>query len=552
MIAPRFAWNPSDPNGRLEQMATGRAVAAVREMIPTLASAAPVHAVLEAGVAEMASHLANSDVVNVYDFRTTSGDTDHTAALVAAASALQTRGGGTLLVPGDLRVASTEYSASLPASPLCAFSSLNGVRVIVLGDLHVDRSFADGETLTLFQFTDCKNVEVQVPYGYSAVSSDSSPARGPELVRCLGACRNVKVSATLDKFYAGVLCNAAAGAADTARTKGVVLDLTVSNGYYGFVGQFSGDQVDARIVADGMVRSYFVYGVRTQRVRVESKNNGADDCILRGYLGYGVEDVDLTYRNVGSTTAATAAPGVAIAPNVATGNTTASTFRNIRVNIHVEYGGIGGPGHAFYIYKTLDDTNLDTVDRGHVIEGLDVTLTVVGQNQGNTAYPWLLGGTWGGTNDSFRNWRVSRASVEGASNSVLLTLTSLKDRATFSNIVSSVYWELSAGSNGRITCTDCKAPALCASNADTSWIDYVNCHLTDTAKTAATNKTYVNCDNNGTRLDVLGRSSSLLSFYGGTAVAKPAVSGSRGGNAALASLLTALASQGLLTDSSSA
>lgn len=43
-----------------------------------------------------------------------------------------------------------------------------------------------------------------------------------------------------------------------------------------------------------------------------------------------------------------------------------------------------------------------------------------------------------------------------------------------------------------------------------------------------------------------------VGFYGTNPVAKPAVTGSRGGNAALASLLTALASQGLITDSTTA
>jgi Collagen triple helix repeat (20 copies) len=41
-------------------------------------------------------------------------------------------------------------------------------------------------------------------------------------------------------------------------------------------------------------------------------------------------------------------------------------------------------------------------------------------------------------------------------------------------------------------------------------------------------------------------------FYGATATAKPTVTGSRGGNAALASLLTALAQLGLITDSTTA
>jgi len=45
---------------------------------------------------------------------------------------------------------------------------------------------------------------------------------------------------------------------------------------------------------------------------------------------------------------------------------------------------------------------------------------------------------------------------------------------------------------------------------------------------------------------------STLGFYGATATTKPAVTGSRGGNAALASLLTALASLGLITDNTTA
>jgi len=43
-----------------------------------------------------------------------------------------------------------------------------------------------------------------------------------------------------------------------------------------------------------------------------------------------------------------------------------------------------------------------------------------------------------------------------------------------------------------------------------------------------------------------------LGFYGATPVAKPTITGSRAGNAALADLLTSLASQGIIVDSSSA
>lgn len=59
-------------------------------------------------------------------------------------------------------------------------------------------------------------------------------------------------------------------------------------------------------------------------------------------------------------------------------------------------------------------------------------------------------------------------------------------------------------------------------------------------------------DSVGNILMSIGGTNSTLSFYGVTPVTKPAVTGSRGGNAALASLLTQLAALGLITDSSSA
>ena len=49
----------------------------------------------------------------------------------------------------------------------------------------------------------------------------------------------------------------------------------------------------------------------------------------------------------------------------------------------------------------------------------------------------------------------------------------------------------------------------------------------------------------------IAHTGTLIGFYGGSVAVKPTVTGSRGGNAALASLLTALSGLGLLTDSSS-
>ena len=50
----------------------------------------------------------------------------------------------------------------------------------------------------------------------------------------------------------------------------------------------------------------------------------------------------------------------------------------------------------------------------------------------------------------------------------------------------------------------------------------------------------------------IGGSSDTLKFFGGTGSTKPSITGSRGGNAALADLLTKLATLGLITDSTTA
>lgn len=65
----------------------------------------------------------------------------------------------------------------------------------------------------------------------------------------------------------------------------------------------------------------------------------------------------------------------------------------------------------------------------------------------------------------------------------------------------------------------------------------------------ATSATFLNADGTTKTLEV---EQSKLGFFGAAVAAKPTVTGSRGGNAALASALTALANLGLITDSSTA
>lgn len=82
---------------------------------------------------------------------------------------------------------------------------------------------------------------------------------------------------------------------------------------------------------------------------------------------------------------------------------------------------------------------------------------------------------------------------------------------------------------------------------DTEWADSTDATRKGRLKLSAADT----AAREGIRIEA-GGGSALIGFYGAAAVAKPTVTGSRGGNAALASLLTQLASLGLIVDSTSA
>lgn len=92
-------------------------------------------------------------------------------------------------------------------------------------------------------------------------------------------------------------------------------------------------------------------------------------------------------------------------------------------------------------------------------------------------------------------------------------------------------------------------PTFAASNASVTMTNAATLYI-ENSPAAGSNATLTNkyalwVDDGDVRLD------GNIGFYGAAPAAKPTVTGSRGANAALASLLTALATLGLITDSSS-
>lgn len=420
---------------------------------------------------------------------------DSTAAIVRAARALQQAGGGTLLFPRGLyRVFSRDAVRATPKHALANFSDLTGVNVV--GEdamLSVDWPFALGDFVDIFAFTSCTDVRVEglegvvPPYYPYSIDQDM---RGPRLVRLLGACRNVAVDARLTRFLAGVAVTAPGLSSDEARTVGLHANLDLTECAYGLNCQFNGDGVTARITADRIGRSYFVYGVRDHDVVIRSRNNNRDDCVLSGYRGSSLENVRIDYQNVGSTSALPAAAGVALEAHwEGRQGEQGCAFRNLQVRYRVEYPQAGYPGYGLHVRKYDREGSYDQKDRGHRFEGVAISGYVSGSPGEGNQLPIRWDGRWG-AGEVYGDWTLHDLHFEGTSWADV-NLTSLKSGGLLQNVTSDNHIHLRGNPDVPIRVVNCRARSLSYSKEDRSRIEYIDSVITSDEYQSRINKRFV-------------------------------------------------------------
>lgn len=485
----------------------------------------------------VADRLKHQARLSVKDFGATGlGVVDDSQAIADAAAALQAQGGGTLVFPeGTYRVFTTDFSADFPTAPLADFSALVGVRIEGYGaTLHVDRALATDDYLTIFELNACLDIRVEglsITHEGAEEWAAGTKERGARLVYALGGCRDIALKNIGMAGGLAFSAVAASGAADSARTIGVTIDgLRLSRIAYGINCQFSGDGLFARnVVSDAPHRTYLVYGVRNHDVQITSKDQDSDDAIIGAFEGVGCEDMRLRYANTASTNASEAAACVAIQ----FGDTTPAQIRKVAVEYGITWPAAGYFGYGLRIAKYSDPSTFDTVDRGHLLEGL--TLSGKGVGGGGTAsLPVRVDGTWG-AGETMRNLTFRDLTWIGTANPEVV-LDSLKDRALLLNVVSDVNVYVRGAAAGVITLVGCKAASLCADNADDTPMLYIGCDITDAANQSFTNKSFVDTLVAGTRYAFRPYSLPVL-VYSRT-----------GESAAEAALRNALAALQLVTD----
>ncbi len=178
------------------------------------------------------------------------------------------------------------------------------------------------------------------------------------------------------------------------------------------------------------------------------------------------------------------------------------------------------------------------------------------QNFGSAAVTWknfyvgsdgsFLGNLSIGTQDTIANTRL-----------YIKEVTNLRTRVVFSNENSggTALAGMELRSNGGVTTIDRNSTGYASRDPNTTYFDLGGGNFVLLDSTVEHMRIEVLGDINiGTSVPgamKLGTSTSTLGLFGATPVAKPTITGSRGGNAALADLLTKLATLGLLVDSTS-
>lgn len=189
---------------------------------------------------------------------------------------------------------------------------------------------------------------------------------------------------------------------ESNRCRDIRLALDTENCWYGVAGQWSGDNMHVNIRSKACYRTWYIYGVHHQRCNAIVNDHKGGACLIRSFSGKGCEDVRLNYTNIGSTAAVQF-------PHIDMGyDDIAGYHADVRVNLNVDLPVGANGSNVFNLEKRIAATgNPDTTDRGHVLDGFQLSGRVVGNPTGGTGpVVGMFPGCEWGTGDFIRGFRL--------------------------------------------------------------------------------------------------------------------------------------------------
>lgn len=411
------------------------------------------------------------------------GVADSGPAFAAAAAKVQAAGRGIVWVPpGNYLI----YKVGTVYANLMTFSDLSFLGIVFAegAKLMIDPNRTGPNAFTvsygnILHITDCDNVHFTKPWVTGPNTVDQTGVvKGVLFAQMFEGCDGI----TLDfGRFEGVLSaiqfsNQVAPYPDANRCKNINIGtMLVKNSWYGVAATHSGNHVRIdQLICDSVFRGFIGYGIDDWKIGLFQETNHKGGAALQSIDGDGCSNIEINFATRDST-AAEAHPHVQMSWDVVPGY-----FRNIRLNFDADLptAGLGqsNGGPLFTILKFNGANGFDTVDRGHVLDGLFISC----RSEGNATVPDnpLIGTHnecgWGesGTPDVWRNVVMRDFSVKsgrycrfniGAMDDQLITLDNVSSDSDIEFVESRVSQKVGKARIG--VQPNCKFPNLYKFNA---------------------------------------------------------------------------------------
>lgn len=365
-------------------------------------------------------------------------------------------------------------------------------------ELVLDGSYTGSQVLEVFKFTDCTNVSLLGGMRFTVPTpqpAGQAADRGAECFKFVNGCENINLELIeTDGCRAAVFVRR--GSTSDAKGKNIVIGkIKITDTGYGYAAALSGDNVNVDVETLRAVRSFYVYGVDNITANVTSKDfTGSGDCLIAATQGLGTSGINLSYTNLESTVADASINCV----KVSFSDETPAVHRDIRIKLNVSAATASDYlGYGVHVEKLDNSEAHDTVDRGHILEGLEVSGQIIAKNGNHRMLGICSDGTWS-TGEFVRNIRIHDLRMSGGGQPVI-NLASLKDRAVIDNVYSSAQINITGNTSSKIVCVGVESDgSMTSATSDTSLVSYIGCKFGSTVNQSTSGKTFLDCEGLGT------------------------------------------------------
>jgi hypothetical protein len=325
------------------------------------------------------ANLSRSAIHHVPWWGMTAGDkNDHQPDFAKIIKSINAAGGGTInFPPGVYRIFNQENA---PEGTPGYFTNLTGVTILGYGaTLEIDPAntyLSEQGNASWFHFINSRDIFIDgfCGTGRNPVTVIPGIFTGVVFAEFEQGCQNITMPSV--RLYGGwqaaLITRRSVTDPESYISRGFRLGIIdVTGTIYGINSQFSGEDMQVDLLrTNGVYRSFFIYGTKHVKAKIQSTNpRSQQDVPIAAHAGVGLEDVDIEYSNVGSTFSGQSY-GVVLTH---AGHTIPTLIKDVRVKLNVKYAPTNYMGYAFSYRKALDDSTLDTQDRGHTLSNLSVT-----------------------------------------------------------------------------------------------------------------------------------------------------------------------------------